>query len=383
MRKFGYIIILMCLNNYAVAQDSLKTKTFQYRGMAVLWGHLNTNNNFSFYTGGRYIPQLNIELPTQQKGKFDFELSANLYANYSIMSFDTTDFNSEIRPYRAWVRYSTEQLELRFGLQKIDFGTATMLRALRWFDQIDPRDPLKLTNGVWGGLFRYYFLNNMNIWTWVLYQNKDLKGIETMNSEYKIPEFGGRFQTPALNGELGLSYHHRNIDTSSLSGVYKYKQIAENRVGIDAKWDFIVGIWLEASWTTKSENIGNMTNQELLTFGTDYTFGIGNGINTTVEYMLMATDNKPFAYEKTNNLTAFSINYPIGIFDNISYIVYYDINNKNFYNFINWQRTFNLFTINTMAYWNPKNNYSLSFNNQGKQNIYQGFGIQLMVSLNH
>lgn len=32
------------------------------------------------------------------------------------------------------------------------------------FDQVDPRDPLKLTDGVRGLLGRYCFLNNADIW---------------------------------------------------------------------------------------------------------------------------------------------------------------------------------------------------------------------------
>ena len=65
------------------------------------------------------------------------------------------------------------KLHIEPGLQKINFGSATMLRPLMWFDQVDPRDPLQLTDGVWGVLGRYYFLNNANIWLWGLYGNKN------------------------------------------------------------------------------------------------------------------------------------------------------------------------------------------------------------------
>jgi len=55
-----------------------------------------------------------------------------------------------------WIRLSTKQFELRAGLQKINFGSATLLRPLMWFDKIDPRDPLQLTDGVYALLARYY-----------------------------------------------------------------------------------------------------------------------------------------------------------------------------------------------------------------------------------
>jgi len=59
-------------------------------------------------------------------------------------------------------------------LQKINFGSATLFRLLMWFDRIDPRDPLKLTDGVYGLLLRYYFHNNTNIWLWGLYSITNL-----------------------------------------------------------------------------------------------------------------------------------------------------------------------------------------------------------------
>ncbi|GAI27146.1 unnamed protein product, partial [marine sediment metagenome] len=58
-----------------------------------------------------------------------------------------------------------------------------------WFDRIDPRDPLQLTDGVYGLLLRQYFLNNANIWVWGLYGNDDLRGWEYLPSEAKSVEF--------------------------------------------------------------------------------------------------------------------------------------------------------------------------------------------------
>jgi len=110
------------------------------------------------------------------------------------------------KPYRFWARYSAKQVELRIGLQKINFGSASMLRPLMWFDQVDPRDPLMLTDGVWGILGRYYFLNNANIWLWGLYGNDNRKGWEIFNSQKTIPEFGGRLQIPVPKGESGFSF---------------------------------------------------------------------------------------------------------------------------------------------------------------------------------
>merc|ERR1712127_1137306 len=105
---------------------------------------------------------------------------------------------------------NTNQFELRVGLQKIDFGSASLLRPIQWFNQIDPRDPLQLTNGVYGVLGRYYFLNNANIWLWTLYGNEKTRGFDALETNKKVPEFGGRIQYPTKKGEIALSYHHRS-----------------------------------------------------------------------------------------------------------------------------------------------------------------------------
>ena len=44
--------------------------------------------------------------------------------------------------------------------------------------------------------FRYYFQNNANAWLWMLMGNDETKGWETIPSDGKIPEFGGRMQLP-------------------------------------------------------------------------------------------------------------------------------------------------------------------------------------------
>ena len=79
----------------------------------------------------------------------DFEASANLYGTFAFHPFDEAHSDGGLKPYRLWTRYSSDQFELRLGLQKINFGSASMLRPLMWFDQMDPRDPLHLTDGVW------------------------------------------------------------------------------------------------------------------------------------------------------------------------------------------------------------------------------------------
>ena len=330
------------------------------------------------------MPQLNYDISLPKDKLIDFEASANIYGNMGIHFFDSASADGNISAYRIWARYSTPQLEFRIGLQNIDFGTATMLRALRWFDQVDPRDPLQLTEGVFGGLGRYYFLNNVNIWFWLLYGNDNLKGIEVVKTNAAIPEYGGRVQFPVPRGEAGLSYHHRTADSEYLDSLIAgYDQIPENRIGLDAKWDLVVGIWLEAVWVNKQKDLSYLTNQEALTLGTDYTFGVGSGLNVMFEHMLVSNDYNAFEFANTINLSALSIRYPIGMFDNINAIFYYDWKNNALYNFVNWFRQYDHTTLYVMGYWNPEQSPLSLVGSGTTENLYGGVGIQLMFVFNH
>ena len=284
--------------------------------------------------GGRYLPELSYGTGRPDTQYVDFEVSANIYGNAFINPFDSAIANGNILPYRAFARFSTAQFELRAGLQKISFGSASVLRPLMWFDQIDPRDPLRITNGVWGVLGRYYFINNANIWAWALYGNQTQKGWEQIQTNKRIPEFGGRIQYPVKHGEIALSWHHRRADSRHLGiDSLSFSTIPENRIGIDGKWDLKVGLWFEGSYIRKKANLGFLTNQLLLNGGIDYTFGLGNGLNIILEQLVFAYDEKAFAFENPRTLTASTLSYPLGLFDNISSVIYYDWQGENLFTF--------------------------------------------------
>jgi len=83
---------------------------------------------------------------------FDTELSVNIFGTAGLRHSTPSTHQGDLKPYRAWIRFSSDQLELRIGLQKLNFGSASILRPLMWFDQMDPRDPLQLTDGLWAFL---------------------------------------------------------------------------------------------------------------------------------------------------------------------------------------------------------------------------------------
>lgn len=372
----GLSIFFALLANRGSTQDTLT-----FRGQFSAYTHVNPENDLPWWSGGRYIPQLNYEYRLPGEKLIDFEASANIYGNAGLKPFDSSSFDGDIKPYRLWGRYSARQFEFRVGLQKINFGSASILRPLMWFDQIDPRDPLQLTDGVWGGLFRYYFLNNANIWLWGLYGNENLKGWETFHTKKHIPEFGGRFQVPIPAGEAGFSYHHRVADGSVLSdSINTIGNMPENRFGFDAKLDVVVGCWLEMSWSDYSESIGMYSNQEIVNLGIDYTFGLGNGLSVIYEQLFASLDENPFEFKNLKTFSLLNLSYPMGMFDNISAIIYYDWTNGKAYNFLNWQKQFNKFTFYLMGYANPSEYYIPT---QGQENLFAGKGIMVMVVFNH
>ncbi len=377
--RYCSILLLLCLLNFSIsAQDH----PLKYSGQLSGWAQFSPDLSLEGWVGGRYIPQLDYKIPFHQERLLDFEASANIFGDMGFSPFDSITTDGKIKPYRAWARYSTKRMELRLGLQKINFGSAQMFRPLMWFDRMDPRDPLQLTDGVWGLLYRYYFQNNANVWIWGLYGNKDPKGWEVVPTSKSYPEGGGRVQLPIPHGEAAISYHFRMADVQELSAYIPvdHDDIRENRLGFDMKLDMVVGLWVEASWTHLGENLGMFTNQEMITLGTDYTFGIGNGLVLTFEQLIYANDQTAFAFDQNTNFSGLSLSYPIGVFDNLSAMIYYDWTNADVYTFLNWQKQFNNITFYLMGYWNPKTYYIPT---QAGSDRFTGKGLQLMVVWNH
>jgi len=379
MKQYLYILIVCIALTTTI--DGQIQDTLLFKGQASVWGHLNEDNAYPLYLGGRLIPQLNYEIQLSESRLIDFEVSYNGVGDVGINFGDSTDFNSKLSAYRVWGRYSTQQFEARVGLQKINFGSASILRPLMWFDQVDPRDPLQLTDGVWAALGRYYFMNNANLWVWALYGNKNPKGWEIMKSNKTIPEVGGRFQMPVPAGEAALSYHFRMADSRDLQGmVPAYAEIPEHKIGLDARFDLEVGFWCEGAWIHQGKDMGIFTNQEVLNVGVDYTFGIGNGLNAIVEHLLTSYDQHAFAFDDPTQFTALSMNYPFGLFDNINTIIYYNWTDNQVYNFINWSKQYDHLTLNFMGYWNP-DIYQMPLRG-GAENLFGGKGLQLMAVFN-
>jgi len=379
--KRNIVLFMFLLAGLSVAQaqytgETLRNHQLRFNGQLAGWGGAGWNEKWDGWAGARYIPQLYYGYSGVKNGLFDFEGAARIQGEYGYSS--DPQWDGEVKPYRFWLRYSSARSEARLGLQKLDFGAAQLFRPLMWFNDIDPRDPLQITSGVWGGLYRYYFRNNANVWLWALAGNKKTKGWEMFETYGKFqPEVGGRVQLPFPSGEVALSYNLREAELPVLFGS---GSTVEHRFGFDVRVDVEVGLWLEASWTHYQEPLLRFSNQNMVTLGADYTFGIGSGLSLVAEHMLFGMGEKGFSFEEPRHFSGTSLNYPFGPFDKLTTLFYYDWKFKQMYSFLSWHKQYNSLGFYLIGYWNPKTS-EIPINNSFSR--FTGKGLQLMVVWNH
>jgi hypothetical protein len=257
-----------------------------------------------------------------------------------------------------------------------------------WFDAMDVRDPLQLTDGVYGILAKYFFDNNANLWLWGLMGNKNPKGFELFGSSPLKPEFGGRVETPLGPGEIGLSYHHRTLreDLNRLNFVLGKNEHQENRIGFNGKWDVGVGVWVESSISFVSDNlisnyhIPGMT--DMLNVGIDYTIPVGNGLGATFEYFRYHTGDYLFKYGVDAQVFGSMLTYPLNESDNLSAMIFYIPSDQPAWlNYVSWTRSYDNWSIYGIAFWNPETYNLPTFQSDGR-NMFGGKGVQIMLTYN-
>jgi hypothetical protein len=377
--RLSISLLLFLMAPLLFAQDSI----FKFKGQVDGYAGLNFAKPVLVQTGVRFLPSLSIGKNLNSNLKFDSEISFDSYLNYQYAGSGSDASDSKIKPYRLWIRLSTERFELRAGLQKINFGSASALRPLMWFDHLDPRDPLQLTDGVYALLGRYYFQNNANAWLWVLWGNDKTIGWETVPAVRKIPEFGGRMQFPVPKGEVAFSYHHRTANLASVlspAEIHGAASYPEDKIGLDGKWDIGPGVWAEYSLTHSTLDSAYFQPwTKLFTLGIDYTFSLGNGLYAASEYFSYSSAGKIFIPGVNQTFSSLTVNYPIGI-NKIGSIIYYNWTDKSWYRFINLQRQSDNWTYYLFLFWNPEK-FAI-YNNISGNNLFSGKGIQLMAVFN-
>lgn len=360
------------------------SQNLDLQGQLSGWFTLSGDGSASSQSGLRYIPTFSLKESLRKEIALDAEISVNAFGTAQILSPDDIRTQGEIKPYRLWLRLSTSQFEARLGLQKVNFGSALLLRPLMWFDRIDPNDPLQLTDGVYGLLLKYTFLNNANIWLWGLYGNDEPKGWESIPSQAKSVEYGGRFQFPLLKGEIAFSAHHRRIDPSrglDPQTMLDEENVPENRFALDGKWDIGLGVWFEGVLTRQDFDSFPLRYQRNVNLGLDYTFGIGRGLHLMGEHLIIVTSERALGTGEASKFSVVSLDYPLGLADRIKAMIFHNWERGDCYRFISWQRMYDRWSFYLIGFWNPEH-YRIYASQTGKS-LFAGKGFQVMVVFNH
>jgi len=373
-RTRTYLILITVLLAASPLHSPAAESSWLYSGDASAWtlGTVSEGDE-SWNLGARYIPALTFTREASEGNLLDFYIYLNAFAAASNLD-DYDDYKLDL--YRLVGRYTTHRTETRLGLQKIVFGPAAVLRSLMWFDQIDPRDPQQLTEGIYALRFRYDALDNSSLWLWGVYPGGERKGLEIVPSEEGSPELGGRYSRPVPAGEMAVTFNTRRAEVEGTDIDFR-----ENRFALDGRWDITVGLWFEGVLQHQDGDFIPMQYRKMMTLGTDYTFGVGNGLYMVLEHMGIFFSEDAWGSEDDFQTTAWMASYPIGIFDNISAIGYYSWEAEKYYQYFSWQRSWDNWVLHLSAFHYPETDISLSpFG--GVQPI-AGTGGQVLVIFNH
>lgn len=344
--------------------QTLLAHFLEYHGQGSTW--VGIFQNASPQWGLRFIPTINATF--NEKYETTFEASCNAV-------YDHESRLGKVKPYRLWASVSKSNWAIRLGLQQINFGSASLLRPLMWFDRIDPRDPIRITDGIYSLFGQYYFANNANLWTWVLFGNEKTKGWELFGSSQKTPEWGARIQSPVPKGEIAFAFHHRTAQVKKNVENLPIGTHQEIRIGIDGKWDIGPGLWFEESWMHRNIPLGLLKNQHLFTLGMDYTFAWGHGLYVLSEHLVSHATEEPFGSGKTTQFSAFMIDYPLDFTERISGILFWDWKTQNGYRFFNWQKTTDRWNFYVMVFWNSKAQFLF----YQDVSVWNGKGAQFLI----
>lgn len=366
MKFFSFIFLIFISVQFSFAQH------VEFQGQFLGWSLCNARNAQNSEFCLRFFPKLNFSQQLNKNVALQSNLTLDGRFNQNFSDELNLEQNSHFQIYRLWLRLQSQQMELRIGRQKINFGQARYLRSLMWFDKIDPRDPLQLTPGVDALLFRYFWLNNANLWFWSVYDEGKQLGLDRFKGQKDSWQFGGRFQYPLPFAEMAVTFHQKKI-------VYQaHHHGFERRLALDGFWDVGPGLWFEYALSKSSVPDSLLSIAHYLTLGSDYTFGFGNGLHCSLELLSISLNKRFFTRVEQLTFVAFELDYPLTLLDQLLLLSLYSDQGQTFVHYLNWQRAYDNWLIYLSLFYSTK---SMSFyDNQAIPLVDRG--LRLMVVFN-
>lgn len=337
-------------------------QTFSNKGQ--FWASSLTGNDVptgqsAYESNMGYIPTVALYKELGNLSMLDLEYAYRFNYSYSGDSL----IQKKEEAHRVWVRYSSNKLEMRLGLQKIVFGPSQFLRSLSWFDTFNLADPTGQTDGVDAFRLRWFPNNSLSVWSWAI-QEKDEMSL------------GGRAELSNALGEWGLTYHQDAEKHNRTLGQTPVIVSDQNkRIGLDYRFDGFIGFWNESA-------IVYLDDRELgfMTVGADYTLPIASGILVMTETLYMSNSYT----KKDQMLSAFMSSIPIGMINQLMFITQVDWEEEHAYHYIRWSATYDRFSLNFIMSSNPKRKeYSIPAEYLPKTVAGFGSNFQFMFIYNH
>ena len=367
VRGIILLVIYLCASAVTLAQS------FSLKGQ--LWGSVIHGDDppagrSSFETTLGYIPMLSVAHNLSDDRFMDLEWGyrmGKVYAgDYAISSTE--------EPYRLWLRYSSDQIEARLGLQKIAFGPAMVLRSLAWFDTIDPKDPTGQTEAVEAFRLRLFPTSSLALWLW------------SINNDQDSLSFGGRAELSTSIGEWGLTYYQDPTELGQSVGQFPiFIPGPHQRAAMDYRYDGYFGFWFAGVGIfADSKQDVELNRFTLFTLGADYTIPVGSGMLIMAETMKINGSSTAEDISSDQTYTALMASLPINMLYQLMFIAQIDWDNNHMYTYLRWGVTYDRFSLNFILSISPRRgDYNIATEHLPKTVAGFGTGLQFMLIYNH
>mgnify|MGYP001396848414 CR=1 FL=1 len=364
----GIVLLIICLSTSALTF----AQPFSLKGQ--FWSNMLHGNDppaghSSFVTDLGYIPMLSLSRDLSINRFVDLEWSYRM--QYRMYEEDVV-FSS--KPYRLWLRYSSDQIEARLGLQKIVFGPTMVLRSLAWFDTIDPKDPTGQTDAVKAFRLRLFPTSSLALWLW------------SINNDQDTLSYGGRAELSTSIGEWGLTYHQDPTELGQNVGQFPiFISGSHRRAAVDYRYDGYFGFWFEGTGIfADSKQDVELNRFTLFTLGADYTIPVGPGLLIMAETMKINGSSTAADSSSEQTYTALMASLPINMLHNLMFIAQIDWDNSYIYNYLRWGITYDHFNLNFIFSISPRrDDYNMAKEYLPKTVAGFGTGLQFMLIYNH